>query len=238
VIKDTFVFIYTRTFMKSFKFALVLTTLLAHYGIECASIVTVKTTEVIQYSKAGQKIKKRLEMKQVELAKPFEKIEAQIKAEENALMEKQKALARKDEEFKKQATLLSPDAYADKYDELQKEHRDLEAEITNFQRSMRLAQEDAKKVDQKLEIFYRKEMMAFEQQIKELIEQVAKAEGWDIVIAKEACIYANISTDKTEKIIKELDKHEEKEDKNEDNKNSSAKPHQHTPKKTSMAPGA
>ncbi len=110
--------------------------------------------------------------------------------------------------------ILSPDARADKYDELQKKHRDLDEEVADFQRAMRKAHEDAKKVDQKLEAFYRKEMIAFEQEIKALIEQVAKSEGWDIVLAKEALIYAGDSTDVTEIIIQKLDDQDDKKEKN------------------------
>jgi Skp family chaperone for outer membrane proteins len=105
---------------------------------------------------------------------------------------------------------LSPEARADKYDELQKKHRDLDEEVADFQRAMRKAHEDAKKVDQKLEAFYRKEMMAFEQEIKSVIEETAKSEGWDLVLAKEAVIYAGPSTDKTGIIVKKLDEKEAK----------------------------
>ena len=75
---------------------------------------------------------------------------------------------------------------------------------------MRRAHEDAKKVDQKLEAFYRKEMMAFEQEIKAIIEETAKTEGWDLVLAKEAVIFASEATDKTNIIIQKLDAKEDK----------------------------
>ncbi len=126
------------------------------------------------------------------------------------LIEKQKSLAKEDESFKTQASLLSSDARADKYDELQKKHRELDKEVADFQLAMRQAHEDAKKVDQKLEAFYRKEMMAFEQEIKAIIEQTSKKHGWDIVLAKEAVIYAGPETDKTDIIIAELNAQEEK----------------------------
>lgn len=216
--------------MKSFKFALALTTLFTGYTIESRNIVTIETAKIMQDSQAGNKIKKRLEKKQMELTKPFAKLEEEMKIKEAELMEKQKNLAKKGADLEKKRAVISQESYLDQYDELQKEHRDIEAEIANFRRSMMQAQEDAKKIDQKLEIFYRKEMMAFEQKIKSLIEQVAKAEGWDIVLAKEACIYTSESTDKTEKVIKELDKQEEKEEEK------SSKPA--TPKKTTPAAGA
>lgn len=196
--------------MKSSKLALVLTALFASSASHTVHIVTVKTESIIKESTRGIKIQSDVAKEQKKLAAPFEELETKIKKQEAALIEKQKALAKEDEAFKNQASLLSPEARADKYDELQKKHRDLDEEVADFQRSMRKAHEDAKKVDQKLEAFYRKEMMAFEQEIKAVIEDMAKSEGWGIVLAKEAVIYADNSTDKTEIIIKELDKKEAK----------------------------
>src|SRR3989338_8960395 len=196
--------------MKSSKLALALTALFASTASQAVHIVTVKTESIIKESTRGQKIQNDVAKEQKKLAAPFEELEAKIKKQETDLIEKQKALAREDENFKSQASLLSPDARADKYDELQKKHRELDEEVADFQRAMRKAHEDAKKVDQKLEAFYRKEMMAFEQEIKSVIEETAKSEGWDLVLAKEAVIYAGPSTDKTNTIVKKLDEKEAK----------------------------
>ena len=196
--------------MKSSKLAFALTALFSSVASQATCIVTVKTELIIKESTWGKKIQAEVAKKQKELSKPFEKLEAEIKEKEMALIEKQKALAKEDENFKNQAPLLSADARADKYEELQKKHRDLDEEVADFQRAMRKAHEDAKKVDQKLEAFYRKEMMAFEQEIKVIIDTVAKSEGWDIVLAKEALIFASDATDKTSIVIAELDKKEAK----------------------------
>lgn len=194
--------------MKTSKLALALTALFTSYASEAVSIVTVKTELIIKDSTRGQKIQNDVAKEQARLATPFQELEAKIKEQEARLIEKQKNLAKEDEDFKNQASLLSPEARADKYDELQKKHRDLDEEVADFQRSMRKAHEDAKKVDQKLEAFYRKEMTAFEQEIKNVIEDISKAEGWDIVLAKEAVIFAGEKTDKTGIVIKELNKKE------------------------------
>ncbi len=196
--------------MKSSKLAFALTALFTSYTSHAVHIVTVKTELIVKDSKCGKSIQKKVSKEQEKLAAPFKDLEEKIKRQEMDLVEKQKALAKEDESFKTQASLLSPDARADKYDELQKKHRDLDEEVADFQRAMRKAHEDAKKVDQKLEAFYRKEMMAFEQEIKTLIEDTAKAEGWDIVLAKEAIIFASESTDKTNMIIHKLDAKEDK----------------------------
>jgi len=201
--------------MKSLKLAVVLTALFTHLALQPVHIVTVETKSIITESKRGKKIQKKIEGEQKKLAAPFEEVETKIKSQEAKLLEKQKSLATDDEKFKTQASLLSPEARAEKYDELQRRHRDLDEEVAAFQRSMRQAHEDAKKVDQKLEMFYRREMMSFEQDIKALIEDVAKSEGWDIVLAKEAVIYANHSTDKTHVVIKKLDKQEEEKEEQE-----------------------
>lgn len=196
--------------MKSKKLAFALTALFTSFASQAVHIVTVRTELIIKDSMSGNNIQKKVAKEQEKLAAPFKDLEEKIKRQEMDLVEKQKALAKEDEAFKTQASLLSAEARADKYDELQKKHRDLEEEVADFQRAMRKAHEDAKKVDQKLEAFYRKEMMIFEQEIKAMIEEIAKAEGWDIVLAKEALIYAGDATDKTKLIIKKLDEKEEK----------------------------
>ena len=196
--------------MKSSKLALALTALFSSCVSQAVHIVTVKTELIIKDSKCGNNIQKKVAKEQEKLAAPFKDLEEKIKKQEAALIEKQKALAKDDEAFKTQASLLSTDARADKYEELQKRHRDLDEEVADFQRTMRKAHEDAKKVDQKLEAFYRKEMMAFEQEIKAMIEDIAKSEGWDLVLAKEPVIFASDATDKTNMIIRKLDEKEDK----------------------------
>ena len=196
--------------MKSSKLGLALTALFSSCVLPAAHIVTVRTELIIKDSKCGNNIQKKVAKEQEKLAAPFKDLEEKIKRQEMDLIEKQKALAKEDEAFKTQASLLSADARADKYDDLQKRHRDLDEEVADFQRAMRKAHEDAKKVDQKLEAFYRKEMMAFEQEIKSMIEDIAKAEGWDLVLAKEAVIFASDATDKTSMIIRKLDEKEDK----------------------------
>lgn len=196
--------------MKSSKLALALTALFSSCVSQAAHIVTVRTELIIKDSKCGNNIQKKVAKEQEKLAAPFKDLEEKIKRQEAELIEKQKSLAKEDEAFKTQASLLSADARADKYDDLQKRHRDLDEEVADFQRAMRKAHEDAKKVDQKLEAFYRKEMMTFEQEIKSMIEDIAKAEGWDLVLAKEAVIFASDATDKTSMIIRKLDEKEDK----------------------------
>lgn len=196
--------------MKSIKLAVALTALFTSLVLQPVHIVVVKTEQIVKDTKRGKQIQADVSKEQRKLAAPFEKIEEKLKQQEADLMEEQKALAKEDENFKSQAALLSPDARADKYDELQKKHRDLDEKVADFQRAMRKAHEDAKKVDQKLEQFYRKEMMIFEQEIKALIEEISKSEGWDIVLAKETLIFASESVDKTNVIVKKLDDKEDK----------------------------
>lgn len=202
--------------MKSLKSALVLTALFTNFVCNADAalvIVTIQTERIIKESQWGLEIQGSIAAEQKRLAAPFEKIESEIKAKEAALIEKQKSLAKEDTDFKSQASLLSADARADKYDDLQRKHRELDKEVADFQLAMRQAHEDAKKVDQKLEIFYRKEMMAFEKEIKSIIEQTASTEGWDLVLAKEAVIFAGPVTDKTDIIIAKLDAKKAKQDK-------------------------
>ena len=131
--------------MKSLKSALVLTALFTNFTCNAVTIVTIQTERIIKESKWGLEIQASIASEQKRLAAPFEKIEAEIKAKEAALIEKQKSLAKEDADFKTQASLLSPDARADKYDDLQKKHRELDKEVADFQLAMRQAHEDAKK---------------------------------------------------------------------------------------------
>ncbi|MBP6869357.1 OmpH family outer membrane protein [Candidatus Babeliales bacterium] len=196
--------------MKSMKLAVALTALFTNLALQAVHVVVVRTEEIIKETKRGKDIQASVGEKQKEFAKPFEKIEANLKQQEADLIEEQKAIAKEEENLKNQAALLSPEARADKYEAISKRRRDFEEKTANFQKAMRNAHEDAKKVDQKLEQFYRKEMMAFEQEIKKLIEEIAKSEGWDIVLAKETLIFASESVDKTKVVVRKLDEKEEK----------------------------
>lgn len=168
-------------------------------------IVVVSTADIMKNSLQGQEIQKNVAKEEARLTAPFEKLEQEMKAKEAALIDKQKSLAKEEENFKNQASLLSTDARTDKYDELQEKRRNIEEEIADFQRAMRKAHEDAKKIQQKLELFYRKEMMAFEQEIKILIDQIAHEQGWDIVIPKEMTMSASAQADVTHRVIAKID---------------------------------
>jgi len=191
--------------MKSSHISLALFTLFTSSSILSLHIVTVQTEKIMQESMRGQQLRESVMNEQKRLAAPFEKIEAEIKVREAEVLEMQKSLAKEEELLRSQAALLSPDARADKYEELQKKHRDAQEKSADLQRAMRKAHEDAQKVDQKLEAFYRKEMMAFEQEIKQIIAQTSPVEGWDLVLPKEMTMYASPATDKTEVIIQKLD---------------------------------
>jgi len=196
---------------KSIKLTLVLSALFAHEASQAqVKIVTVETKKLIEDSKAGESIREKMTKEGQKLSAPFTKIEADLKAKEASLIEKQKNLAREEEKFKTEISLLSQDAASDRSEELQRTRRDIEEEVVDFQRTMRKAQEDAKKVDQKLEQLYRKEMMVFEQEIKDIIDEMAQEEEWDIVLAKEAVIYAGKATDQTHAVIKKINVKEEK----------------------------
>ncbi len=210
--------------MKAFKSIFTATVLCTHFACQALNIVTIKTESLVKESKWGIRIQNNIMQEHKKLTAPFEKLEAEIKNKENVLIEKQKALAKEEADFKNQASILSPDARADKYDDLQKQHRDLDEDAAAFQRAMKKAYEDAKKVDQKIEMVNRKEMAAFEQEVKSVIEQVAQAQNWDLVLPKEMAIYASSATDKSQVIINKLDEIEAQREKAEKAKNAISKP--------------
>ncbi len=200
--------------MKSSKFSLILTALfITATAMADHVVVTFSTTEVVEKSAYGVDMQTSLADEQKKLAAPFMEVDAKIQRQKAGLEEEQKALAAEEEELKKQtqAKVVSQEALAEKYDALQRKRRDLQEKIADFERLMRKAHEDAKMVDQKFENFYRRKMMIFEQDIKAMIEEIATAEGWHVVLAKEGVIYASKSTDKTELIIKKLNEKKEKE---------------------------
>lgn len=196
--------------MKTYKLTMVLAALFVSTALQSATVVIVETTRIIQETIQGKKIQEKVKDEQGKLAQPLLEIETKLKKQEAEIVNLQKDLAQKEESLKKQATVLSAEALSEKYEELRKQHQDLEDTIADFQKTRRKAQDDAKRVDQKLEQLYRKEMMTFEQEIRALIEQISKAEGWDIVLAKESLIFASQTVDKTDYIIKKLDEKENK----------------------------
>lgn len=197
--------------MKSLPLAAILTALFTHNALQTVHIVTIKTERILKDSDAGRGIQEKVENEQKKLMAQFEKIEMALRKQEADLIEKQKALAKEEEKFKTEANLLSAEARAEKYDELKRKRDDLNEDFANFERAKRKANEEAKKIEQKLDMFSRREMMGFEQDIKLLIEEISKSEGWDLVLPKEISIYASDATDKTNVVIKKMNDKTKKE---------------------------
>ena len=172
-------------------------------------VVTIKGQDVVQLSKAGQKINKKLQDEQDRLSKPLQKKEQEIKEKEQKLLETKKKLDKEFEELTKNS-LLSNEAKQRKFEELQDKARNLEEDKSEIERLIKHLQNDAKRLDAKMSQMYQEEMGKFDAKIKDIIRKVAKREGWDIVLMEESVVFASESVSKTDIIVKELDKDEPK----------------------------
>ncbi len=194
--------------MKSQKLTATLL-LIAGYQLHATTHVVVETSRIIQESLPGVRLQESMLVKQEELSQPFKKIEAELRAKESIINDAQKSLAKDNETLKSQKSLLSIEAQADKFEELQKRGRDIEEQVADYQRAMRKAHEEAKKVDAKLDQIYRKQLSAFEESIKETIKELRKEYNWDLVSPKESFLATSDAVDKTDIVMKKINAKEE-----------------------------
>jgi Skp family chaperone for outer membrane proteins len=182
---------------------------MASYQLYSTTQVVVETSRIIKESLPGIALQQNMMIKQEEFSQPFKKIEAELKAKEASINDAQKALAKDNETLKTQKSLLSAEAQADKFEELQARGRNIEEQVADYQRAMRKAHEEAKKVDAKLDQIYRKELAAFEQSIKDTIQELRKEHNWDFVSAKESFLATSDAVDKTDLVMKKVNAKEE-----------------------------
>lgn len=171
------------------------------------TVVVVKGGDVVQKSEIGKKIQKKLEEEQRKLAKPLEENEQKIKDKERKLIEEKKSLDKEVEDIQKNS-LLSIDAKKRKMEDLEDKARRLTEDKAELDMLVKRLQADAQRLNEKMSHMYQEEMGKFDGRIKKVIKEVAKQEGWDIVLMEESIVFASDDNVKTDLIIKELDKDE------------------------------
>ena len=169
-------------------------------------IVTINTKKIIEESVRGQEIQKKIGDEQTSITASFPAMESNIKSKDAQIAQQQNNYNEKVKSLEVKSKMLSEDARNKEVDDLQDIRRQIEELTAERERLIRKFNEEAKKAEQRLEQMYRKEMAAFEIEIREVIEMVTSLHSWDIVLTREAIIFASDRTDKTSIIITELNK--------------------------------
>jgi outer membrane protein len=112
------------------------------------------------------------------------------KAKQSDLDKKQEELKKADADLDKQKAVLKPDVYAAKRQELEKKFVELQQTYVKLERE--LAQERTKLIQDLLK------------QASPKIEALAKAEGVNIIVDREAVVWADKSVDLTQKLNAEM----------------------------------
>lgn len=167
-------------------------------------VVTISGQTVVQKSKIGQKVQKKLQEEQESLSKPLQEDEKRIRIKEQELLKKKQELDKDAEEITNNK-LLSPEAKQRKFEELQERVRMFEEYKAELERLAKRLQADVKRLEGKMSQLYQDEMSKLDVQIRDIIKDVAAREGWDVVLMEEGVVFAAPSVAKTDVIIKELD---------------------------------
>lgn len=117
----------------------------------------------------------------------FEKVR---KAKQSELDKKQEELKKADADLDKQKAVLKPEVYAQKRQELEKKFVELQQVYVKLERS--LAEERTKLIQELLK------------QAGPKIEALAKSEGVNIIVDREAVVWADRSVDLTAKLNAEM----------------------------------
>jgi len=131
-------------------------------------------------------------------SKAFQKASLSVKKKfddmQQKLNEERNALAKLDEEFKKQSMMLSLDAQEDKKRELEKKQRHFKFMYDDFTQEMKDTEMDAvKKVMKELE---------------KIVEKIAEKEGYTIILERRTLglLYFNQTIDMTDRVTDAYDK--------------------------------
>lgn len=208
--------------MKSFKLACVFVSVLSSVSMNAESVhhekhghenivtVVISTKRVVDESIRGKDIQKRINDEQASVTSTFPAMEANIRAKESLAGQLQASYNEKIKSLEAKSKMISEDARNKEIDELQEIRRQIEETTADRERLIRKFNEEAKKAEQRLEAFYKKEMAAFEIEINDIIDSAKIAYGWDIVQPREGLLNASERVNKTSIIIELLDAAETK----------------------------
>ena len=211
--------------MKSLKLACALTGILTGFAINAESAVhhekhghhekplvsvVIDTKKIIDQSIRGKDIQKRINDEQASVTANFPAMEANIRAKEAVAGQLQTSYNDKIKSLEAKSKMISEDARNKEIDELQEIRRQIEEAAADRERLIRKFNEEAKKAEQRLELFFKKEMAPFETEFNDVISSAQVMHGWDIIHRKEVLLGCSERADKTSIIIELLDAAETK----------------------------
>lgn len=211
--------------MKSVKLAVALVTLFSGYSIKAgaeqssstvqqdekaAVTVVISTQRCIGESIRGKDIQKRMMDEQTTATASFPAMEANIRSKETLIGQLQNSYNDKIKGLETKSKMISEEARNKEIDEIQDIRSQIEATGAERERMINKFNQEAKKAEQRLEAIYKKEMAAFESEIKDVIATAKATYGWDFVHPREALLDASDRFDRTSIIIDLLDKAETK----------------------------
>jgi Skp family chaperone for outer membrane proteins len=140
-------------------------------------VIVVDTQRVIHESKAGKAIEAQLQQRFAAYQKDFAKQEAELKSNRQALQ--------------KQQSILAQDAFTAKAKEFDMHVGEVGRSEKQAQRALLIAQNEA----------MAKEIGA----IREILEEIAKKRGANLVLDRAAVMFFDVAFDVTDEVLKRLD---------------------------------
>lgn len=155
-------------------FSLILALLGSTTALAQSKIAYVNVQEALATIKDGKKVQDQL--KQI------------LKDKEAALAKERDEIQKKGEELQKQRAMMSPEAF-------QKEAQTLQGRMAALQESVMTGNQELAMKEQEL-------AKPILQKISQLIEQMAKERGYDMVLDRAAILYGQTDADLTDELIK------------------------------------
>lgn len=118
------------------------------------------------------------------------RLEQEFAPRQKGLVEAQKALRKEEEKLAKDGAVMS-----------ESQRRKLESEIRNQARELKRTSDEFR---EDFNLRRNEELGKFQKQVLEVINSVAKEEGFDLVINDSATLYFSPQVDVTEKVLKRL----------------------------------
>ena len=118
------------------------------------------------------------------------RLEQELAPRQKGLVEAQKALRKEEEKLGKDGAVMS-----------ESQRRKLESEIRNQARELKRTSDEFR---EDFNLRRNEELGKFQKQVLDVINSVAKEDGFDLVVNDSATLYASPQVDVTEKVLKRL----------------------------------
>lgn len=118
------------------------------------------------------------------------RLEQEFAPRQKALVEAQKSLRKQEEKLSKDSAVMS-----------ESQRRSLESEVRNQARELKRTGDEFR---EDFNLRRNEELGKFQKQVLEVINSIAKEDGFDLVVNDGAALYASPQVDVTEKVLKRL----------------------------------